>query len=151
MSLPISASAAINHQTWTPQFKQYVHQSENPLSISNNDVKNVFQDEKGIIWVATASGLNYIESMSRDGNQIHFHQYQYENSNPNSIIGNVINNLYQDDQGLLWCSTSRGISIYNQYTNQFNVYRYSNMKQKRLQGLKTITVSHSFLKKKEIM
>ena len=125
MQLPTDASIDPNRQNWRPVFKQYTYEEENSFSLAHNDVKDIYQDDQGTIWVATAGGLNYLEATDTTTTSFHFHNYLFEPDNIHSLLGNVINNLYQDDQGLLWCSTSRGISIYNPATNQFNIHKYS--------------------------
>ena len=125
MQLPTDATIDSNQQSWKPAFKRYTYQEGNALTLAHNDVKDIYQDDQGIIWVATAGGLNYLEATDTTNTSFHFHNYLFEPDNIHSLLGNVINDLYQDDQGLLWCSTSRGISIYNPATNQFNTHKYS--------------------------
>jgi len=133
MKLPLEMSTDINQQDWQPKFQQYIHQEDNPYSLANNDIKDIYQDENGLLWVATSRGLNYIDFTDTRDKELRFHMYEFEADNPNSLIGNLINCIYKDDQGLLWFGTNRGISIYNKYINQFNIYKFSKKIEKTLE------------------
>jgi len=38
--------------------QNFLHQDENPFSITNNDITNIFMDSNKILWVGTGKGLN---------------------------------------------------------------------------------------------
>jgi ligand-binding sensor domain-containing protein len=79
--------------------------------LSNNYVKDVVQDGKGCIWVATESGLNRF-----DGNA-----FTVFDENNSGLVGNELNTLlYDGEENKLWIGSQRnGISIFDCSTHQF--------------------------------
>ena len=85
--------------------------------LSNNYVLDIGQDEQGMIWIATESGLNRFDG--RD-----FTVYRENNS---GIISNALNTLlYDKDEDALWIGTKAGLSKYYPATNQFINYTMEN-------------------------
>ena len=41
----------------TEQFLYYVHDPENPESLSDNEITSVYEDRSGIVWIGTAYGV----------------------------------------------------------------------------------------------
>lgn len=57
----------------------------------------------------------------------------HDPSNPNSIVGNAIRNLFEDSNGLLWIGTEwEGMSSFNYETNTFKQYRHSDQDENSL-------------------
>lgn len=78
--------------------------------LSNNYVKDIAQDKRGCIWIATESGLNRFDG--RD-----FTIYKENNSD---IINNALNVLlYDDEEDILWIGSKSGISRYHLSSNHF--------------------------------
>ncbi|RTE86748.1 MULTISPECIES: ligand-binding sensor domain-containing diguanylate cyclase [Gammaproteobacteria] len=44
------------------EYKQFLHQQENPESLSNDRVQTLYEDSRGRLWVGTLSGLNYLQA-----------------------------------------------------------------------------------------
>lgn len=42
--------------------QNFLHQDENPISITNNDITSIFMDSNKIVWVGTGKGLNRYNS-----------------------------------------------------------------------------------------
>lgn len=68
----------------------------------------------GSLWVATDDGL-YSRNLS-SGLTRH---YRYDEKDPNSISQNFVTALAVDANGRLWCSTLRGVNIYDVEKDQF--------------------------------
>jgi ligand-binding sensor domain-containing protein/signal transduction histidine kinase len=73
--------------------------------LSQNEVFDIVQDQKGFIWFGTDEGLNRF-----DGHE--FRIFKNEPNNKNSLIGNSVQSLEIDQQGTLWIGTTNGISRY---------------------------------------
>jgi len=54
-----------------------------------------------------------------------FHVYHSDLLNSNSLVDNVINVIFQDDQELLWIGTLKGISQYNWQDHQFDIHQHN--------------------------
>jgi ligand-binding sensor domain-containing protein/AraC-like DNA-binding protein len=81
--------------------------SEN-LSITNNSVTAV-EYSNAYVWVGTRRGLNQI-TLDKDGHPseiLHFHN---QPNNPFSLVNNQINDIYTDNEGIIWVSTYGGLN-----------------------------------------
>ncbi|MCP4219888.1 MAG: response regulator [bacterium] len=98
---------------------RYIHDPENPYSISNSSVTALYEDEGGNLWVGTGNGLNRFDESRR-----RFTAYKKKKNNPHSLNGNVINAIHQDRRGTLWVGTSGGLTRYNRETDDFTRFQY---------------------------
>ncbi len=80
-------------------------------TISYNDIKTIFEDRSGTIWIGTyGGGLDkYNEELDQ------FINYSDKDGLPSDIIYGII----QDNQGYLWLSTENGLSRFDLLTNSF--------------------------------
>ncbi|TFG94687.1 MAG: hypothetical protein E4H13_14510, partial [Calditrichales bacterium] len=85
------------------KIKRYLHDPENPESLSDNAVTTIFEDRQNNLWVGTESGLNQFE---RSDNQ--FQIYRHSPFNPFSLSDNGIVSLADDKNGNLWIGTRMG-------------------------------------------
>jgi ligand-binding sensor domain-containing protein len=95
------------------RFSRYIHDDDDPATVSNNRVNSVFTDHSGGIWIGTQNGLDFLD---RDTGQ--FTAY-YER---NGLGGNVVSCILEDNIGNLWMSTNHGISRYNLKARRFDNY-----------------------------
>ncbi len=77
--------------------------------LSNSLINDIFQDHKGIIWVATEDGLN-----KYDGNK--FTIYKEETG---EILNNNIRLLYEDKRNNLFLGYFNGLQVYNRPSDSF--------------------------------
>jgi len=102
-------------------YKYYTHNSEIGNSLSNPEVRYIFQDSKGSVWLATAGGgLNKFVGESPDGNGI-FKVYK----NQHSLANDNIMAIQEDKAGYLWISTESGLHKLNPTSNLFQYYKFS--------------------------
>ena len=94
-------------------FKHY------PIGKSDVDVKHIFQDKKGALWLATYSGL-YLFNPS-DGS---VKAFTHQDNNPNSLINNEVNRLAEDPKGNLWIATEGGLDRLDVQKNTFIHFIY---------------------------
>ena len=66
--------------------------------LSNNKVNAIHQDRRGFIWFGTDDGLNRF-----DGNN--FTIFRNQPGNAYSISGNIILDIVEDNDGILWIPT----------------------------------------------
>ncbi|MTI88231.1 MAG: GHKL domain-containing protein [Balneolaceae bacterium] len=83
--------------------------------ISQSTVSDIFQDEKGFIWMATLEGINRF-----DGNN--FTIFKNEIGDSNSITNSFVDDLQGDGEGNLWGTTNNGLSKINLRTEQITQY-----------------------------
>jgi signal transduction histidine kinase/ligand-binding sensor domain-containing protein/DNA-binding response OmpR family regulator len=101
-------------------YKWYLHQVNNPNSLSSNAVSIIFQDSKGKIWIGTQeNGLNLYNA-----NTDNFQVFKSSSTRANSLTNNIITSIYEDRNSNLWVSTQEGgvnYLIFNRsYFEHFN-------------------------------
>jgi len=87
----------------TGDFKQYNFDSRNVSSL-NNYINCIFEDSKGIVWIATANSLLRFDPATEK--IIRFDQ-------KDGLPSNQINSIIEDLEGSLWINTSAGLSKLN--------------------------------------
>lgn len=96
--------------------------TEDRQSLSHNEVKVVFEDSKGRIWMGTTGGgLNLLvkeDSLEKSW----FKHYNADNGLSNETIQAIL----EDDEGYIWVSTESGISKFNLKTERFENFIFSN-------------------------
>ena len=84
----------------TGKFTGYQHNIENPNSISDDRVINVYIDQSGAVWAATHNGLNKLDRQSQT-----FTKFYVRDGLPS----NRLNCIEPDRSGHLWISTTAGV------------------------------------------
>jgi signal transduction histidine kinase/ligand-binding sensor domain-containing protein/DNA-binding response OmpR family regulator len=93
----------------TGRFTSYAHRSGGPSSLSSNDVRAVFEDSAGRLWIGTSKGLDLFDRRSGA-----FQTYVHDRTNPRSLADSFVSSIMQDRSGLLWVGTqSAGASRWN--------------------------------------
>lgn len=130
MNLPKEASNLKNQQNWQPFFHKYYLDDIKSVNLFSSAFQDITQDKLGNIWIGAAHGLYRIKQEflpplnSKKKQVIEFEPHFSNSSNTSSIIGNSINCVFEDNQGLLWIATSDGLSQYNWHSNQFKNYYF---------------------------
>ena len=98
-------------------FRQYLHDDNNPTTISSNKVRAIAEDRSGNIWVGTAEGLCMMKP-----DQAGFVIYRHGAGKESSLSNDVINCITTDNDGLLWIGTSDGLNVLDPIQQKFSVY-----------------------------
>ncbi len=96
-------SGFFKYELTTGNFKQYNFDSKNIFS-PNNYINFLFEDSKGIIWIATANSF-----LRFDPETEKIDKYDQRDGLPS----NQINSIVEDLEGNLWINTSVGLSKLN--------------------------------------
>lgn len=104
-SLWIATQNGLNrYDKKTNQFHTYLHDPDNPKSISNNNVSSLCIDRKGNVWAGTWEyGLNMLDPESHE-----FVRFIHKPNDAFSLSHNIIMELYCDLSGTLWVGTWGG-------------------------------------------
>ncbi|MGC6430286.1 MAG: hybrid sensor histidine kinase/response regulator transcription factor [Jejuia sp.] len=78
------------------------------LSVSNNIIRNILEDKKGNIWVATANGLSMLTNEEKVKENPKFKIFKHVAADNKSISHNYILELYESKAGDLWIGTFGG-------------------------------------------
>lgn len=127
MHLPDDASNQVNQQQWHPKFHNYQESEQDNFSLSSNAVQDILMDSKGKLWIATGHGLSIIKNtkfnnFTATSPDFKFHNYYFDVDESTSLAANNIMAILEDEQGLVWLATNTGVSQYNSYTSQFDIF-----------------------------
>ncbi len=100
-------------------FEHYKHDINNNLSLSNNDIRAITEDNLGNIWVGTAFGLN---KLSKPNRNTKFERFYSNPEKSGTLSGNWINSLFVDSEGILWIGTDAGLNSLDTKNNEIKVY-----------------------------
>ncbi len=79
----------------------------------------LFVDKDNTFWIGTWEGLIKLNIKTQLVNR-----YNHSDSDVNSLGGDMVFNLAEDDNGNIWiASANGGISVFNKATSKFKVYR----------------------------
>lgn len=102
----------------TETFVHYVHDPNNPNSLSNNSLWSLTRDREGILWFPTlGGGLDRFDP--RTGQFTH---YTYNPDDPTSLSSDSTNVVFEDSTGRLWVGTALGFDRLDRATGKFTRY-----------------------------
>lgn len=96
-------------------FKHLKHNPLDSFSISDNEIRTIYQDKSGEIWIGTEGrGLN---RWLGDG--------RFERiDKKDGLIANSIMGITEDNNGLIWISTFKGISRLDKKTKEIKNFNF---------------------------
>jgi len=125
MNLPDNATNQIGSQNWQPHFSVYTEESSETKNLYSNTVQSILQDRFKNLWIGTTNGLYKVDSKvfssfdkTDPPSPITFQSF-LPSDDSKAVIGETIEDLYEDDQGMVWVGTEDGLSQFNWYSNQF--------------------------------
>ena len=78
-------------------------------------IRQIYQDSRGDIWVATSNGIyHYL----RKENKVE--QYRSGSNKSESIGNNNTTSVFEDSKGRIWVTTVSGLSLFNEEAQSFN-------------------------------
>jgi signal transduction histidine kinase/ligand-binding sensor domain-containing protein/CheY-like chemotaxis protein len=83
--------------------------------LSDQRVHAILQDSAGFMWFGTVNGLNRY-----DGYNIE--EFRHDPTDPHSLTGNWIDDLYEDSSGTIWVATRSGLNAFDRRTELFTRY-----------------------------
>lgn len=95
------------------KFISYIHDPEDPNSISDNSIHTILIENDTSIWLGTQTGLNKFNSLTKT-----FKHYYKEDGLPD----NRITGLALEDENTLWITTIHGVSRFNTKTEAQQIF-----------------------------
>ncbi|NJB35175.1 two-component regulator propeller domain-containing protein [Croceivirga sp. JEA036] len=88
--------------------KQFKWKPNKPNGISNNIVRNIYEDSKANIWIATGDGLCMLPVTERYKEEPTFKVYKHQKGVAESLSHNYILAMYESKRGNMWVGTFGG-------------------------------------------
>ncbi len=106
--------------TVTGRFTNLQNKGFNPYTLSNNDVRALYKDAEGGIWVGTNfGGLSYYPKQTAP----YFEKY-FPDDPENAIGGSIVGGICKDLQGRIWIGTEdAGLSRLDPATGEIRQFR----------------------------
>ncbi|MFK7906904.1 MAG: two-component regulator propeller domain-containing protein [Chitinophagales bacterium] len=107
------------HKTW---FEFFTPLSNQGNALAHRSVLSLFQGKDGKIWVGTdGGGLNWLTPQN---DHFSIPSFKHNNSDPQSIAGNVVKTIFEDSQSRLWIGLfGTGLDMYNPTSQKFQHYK----------------------------
>nr|WP_319401479.1 two-component regulator propeller domain-containing protein [uncultured Carboxylicivirga sp.] len=96
----------------------YYYAGKDKWHPSDNNIRCLYEDNKGRLWLGTQNGLNCYDV---EGNV--FEKFFYSASDVTSINDNVINTISEDSKGNIWIGTNSGLNKMIEKINKEGVTR----------------------------
>ncbi|NQZ12761.1 MAG: GGDEF domain-containing protein, partial [Algicola sp.] len=107
-----------------PRFIRYMHQPNNPNSISHQRIYALAEDSSGNVWAGTYKGLDKI-TQNPQNNQIDVTRFGHKPQSQNSLSHPFVWSLYIDKNQTIWIGTSGGgLNRFDQKSQNFIHYRH---------------------------
>jgi len=109
------------------KFTRYRHDAADSTTLSNNEIRYIYEDLSDQLWIATAGGgINKFDHETE-----RFIHYTYDRNNPASIPSNFTKSMTSfkyDDKEIIWIGTSQGLSKFDPESEQFILFQHTDKK-----------------------
>ena len=103
------------------RFTHYRYDEYDSNSLSSDNIRAVYEDNQGRIWIGTENGLNVLDPETEE-----IKRFLHNEKDDSSICDDIIMAIYQDSDGELWFgSESNGVSVLNPDGKTFRKYHFN--------------------------
>jgi len=95
-------------------FEHYIVDAYDSKSLSDNRIRDLYEDKNQTLWIGTFRGLNRYDHISNN-----FVRYQHYTDDSSSISSNDVEAIFEDSYGTFWVGTRNGLNIMNRTTGKF--------------------------------
>ena len=96
----------------------YLPDTTDPDAISDIDIRHIYEDSSGNIWVGTnTGGLNRLDPDT--GKFVH---YRHDSSDPGSLADDSVYGIVEGPDGALWVGTQKGLGRLDRATGRFELF-----------------------------
>lgn len=99
----------------------YEGNTEDSLTVSSSQLRNLLLDSKGNLWIGSQEGLN----LKRKNSDV-FVRFFSNSADTTSLSGNQVYCIFEDHAQQVWIGTSSGLSRYNEQKNNFRNFSPQN-------------------------
>ncbi|MGZ3180919.1 MAG: two-component regulator propeller domain-containing protein [Telluria sp.] len=84
-----------------------------------DNVRYLYLDRAGLLWVATRGGLHTLDVRTRA-----VRTYRHDPADPDSLSDNVVRPVLEDRKGRLWVGTFNGLDLFDRAAGKFRHFRH---------------------------
>ena len=122
------------------RYEQFLHNPQDPTSISGNHIRCIYQDIEGDMWIGTQiNGLNRF-----DYNTGKFSRFKNDTLDNTSISNNQILAITEDKHGIIWVGTEDGLNAYDKSDGTFTRYIYNKNNPNSIGGASVLSLYHDY-------
>jgi class 3 adenylate cyclase/ligand-binding sensor domain-containing protein len=118
------------------QLKKRFQKGEDALSLSDNRILSIYENERGEVWIATANGLDLIQT-----NTTQIKHFTTEDGLPN----NFINTILPEGDSVVWLTTDNGLCRFQLGKNVDNFYKKDGLPANEFNRIAALRASDSRL------
>lgn len=109
---------------------KFVHDQYDEVSVSDNIIRDIFEDSKGNIWFATGNGLSKLPEKEKYKELPKFENYRNIPGDSTSLSHNYILTIFEDSNGVIWIGTFGGGLNRMDYVVESNSYQFKDFSEK---------------------
>jgi PAS domain S-box-containing protein len=99
---------------------EFVHDPQNPASLSVGTVRTVLRDHAGVLWAGTdGGGLNRFDPAGR-----RFVHFRHDPNRPESLASDTVRCAVEDNRGEMWVATFGGLDRFDRAAGRFEHFRH---------------------------
>lgn len=99
-------------------FTRFRHDPNDPTSLTNDNIRDIYEDRAGTFWLATDRGISRMDRSSGT-----FRNYLPDDNDPQSLRANHIGPLLEDGLGNFWVTSDKlGVSLFDRAAETFSHY-----------------------------
>lgn len=110
-----------------PTFIHYRNDPNEANSLSNDNVRTIYKDRTGTLWIGTDGGLNKVIQTqigdNRGESEVRFVRYLHDPNNLSSLSHNEVYAIFEDSKGMFWIGTNGGgLNLFDRKKDTFTHY-----------------------------
>ncbi|MEQ9298626.1 MAG: ATP-binding protein [Cyclobacteriaceae bacterium] len=134
----IGTDNGLNVYQYKGDLLQYTHDFDNVFGISDPVIRDIYEDEDGSLWIATA--LNGIMHYHAADNQFRYVGKRTSEGGSTELMDyNVLSMYANKSKHQLWLGSRNGLSMYDELADRFTHYPFAVAKQKSDNQILSIT------------
>lgn len=103
-------------------YKNFHFSSNNTEGLNCNDIKTIYEDKRGNLWIGTAGGgLNLMVRDDNNSKKNRFVKFTTKQGLPSDVVTAIL----ESPDSVLWISTENGICQFDYHQQTFMTYQFS--------------------------
>ncbi|MEN8006555.1 MAG: two-component regulator propeller domain-containing protein [Candidatus Krumholzibacteriota bacterium] len=86
--------------------RRFLHNPQDPFSLSDNEIYGITMDRTGVIWIGTSNGANRLDTKAKQ-----FFHVSNQAGNPASLSNACVWSVWETSSGKVWAVTESGLNI----------------------------------------